>query len=203
MPGPRIVGVILAAGESARMGRLKPLLPLDGTTFLGRIIAAHRSAGIEKVIVVVGAHADEIRAALAGESVEIVENPRWPEGPLTSLIAGIDAAQHLLADAIMMHPVDHPAVGAEVIAAMCDVFARTGRVVVRPVFNGAHGHPVLFSKQVFDELRAAPPEQGARHVVHAHAAECGAVATDDEGVILNIDTPEDYEHLRGTMRGAS
>ena len=201
MARPAIAGVVLAAGESSRMGRPKALLEIEGTTFIHRIIAIHRAAKIERVIVVLGAHEAEIRDALTNEHVEIIVNARWREGRLGSLIAGITAAEEKLVDAIVMHPVDHPCVKASTIVALCDAFANTGAKIVRPVYQSKHGHPVLFASDTFVELRAASPEQGAREVVHRHAGDCVDVAVDDDGVMMNIDTPEQYEHLRGHLPG--
>lgn len=197
-----IPAVILAAGGSARMGRPKALLPAPpaGRPFLARI-AGELAAGGAGPIVVVAADTLEaaFRAALAsslsGIDVRFVRNPDPSRGPLSSLWTGMDAAVTRETPALLMTPVDVPMVTAAVVARVIDTWRLTGAPVVRPALGDRHGHPVLFDRAVFDELRRAPLARGAKHVVRAHAAEVIDVAVEDEGCLIDVDTPAEYDAL--------
>jgi molybdenum cofactor cytidylyltransferase len=192
-----VVGVILAAGASSRMGRPKALLPIGGDTFVTRVCRTLLDAGVDDLVVVTGAEhgavAEAVRAA--GLPARVVENPRRDEGQLSSVLAGLAVADRPGVDAVLVHLVDAPLVRPETARAVLDAFRRTRAPVVRPEAGGRHGHPVLFSRRVFDDLRRADPAVGAKAVVRAHAAEVCNVPVEDEGACRDVDTPEDYARL--------
>lgn len=197
-----IPAVVLAAGESSRMGRPKALLPtgVPGETFLTRLVATLRTAGADDVLVVVAAEAAPIVAAATAMALppRLVENRDSARGgQLSSLVAGLNAIDRPGVRAMLVTPVDLPLVAVETVRAILDASRRTGAPIVRPAKGSRHGHPVVFDRSVFDELRRADPATGAKAVVRAHAAEVVDVAVDDEGAFLDIDTPEDYERLIG------
>jgi molybdenum cofactor cytidylyltransferase len=194
-----IIGIILAAGASSRMGRPKALLPLGGGTFVTRLCGTLTAAGLDDVIVVAGADLDAVASAVsrAGLSARIIENPRRHEGQLSSVLAGLAVADRPGVEAVVVHLVDAPLVSAGTVRAVVDAFRRTRAPIVRPVIHGRHGHPVLFARDVFDELRRADPAIGAKAVVRAHAADACDVPVDDEGACRDIDTPEDYARFIG------
>lgn len=197
-----IVAVVLAAGESSRMGRPKALLPIDGIRFIERIVTALKSSGVAKIIVVLGHNAEDMRRKIDDLPVTIIINPEYKKGQLSSLQTAI----HYLetspigagVDGILVHLVDHPYVNPQLVKLMIDRFEESGKLIVVPRFRGRRGHPVLFSKRLFPELRSAPMEQGAKTVVHAHQAETLEIETENEGVTIDIDTPEEYrKHVQG------
>jgi CTP:molybdopterin cytidylyltransferase MocA len=197
-----IPALVLAAGKSSRMGRTKALLSLgsSGETFLHRIIRVLREGGADAVVVVIGGDAAAVRASLPRDDVQIsaVENPRYEEGQLSSLLAGLAAVEQRHADveAVMMTLVDLPLISAATVRAVRETFlANPGAPLVRPRRGGRHGHPVIFNRSIFGELRRADPSTGAKPVVHAHAAEEVDVDVDDEGAFIDIDTPDDYQRL--------
>jgi len=192
-----VVGIILAAGASSRMGRPKALLPIGGDTFVTRVCRTLLEAGIGDLVVVAGAEHDAVAAAVdeAGLRVRVVENPRREEGQLSSVLTGLAVADRPGVDAVLVHLVDAPLVRPETARAVLDAYFRTHAPIVRPAVGGRHGHPVLFARSVFDELRRADPGVGARGVVQAHAADVCNVPVDDEGACRDIDTPEDYARL--------
>ena len=197
-----IPALVLAAGKSSRMGRTKALLSLgsSGETFLHRIIRVLREGGADAVVVVIGGDAAAVRASLPRDDAQIsaVENPRYEEGQLSSLLVGLAAAEqrHDNVEAVMMTLVDLPLISAATVRAVRDAFlANPGAPLVRPRRGGRHGHPVIFNRSIFGELRRADPSTGAKPVVHAHAAEEVDVDVDDEGAFIDIDTPDDYERL--------
>ena len=196
MPDRLIAALVLAAGASSRMGRPKAALPLGPGlgTVLSRGVATLLAAGVPRVVVVAGAHPDAVRDALDGTDarVSVVDNPAWAVGQLSSLICGLDAVDDGRLDAVLMTLVDVPLVAPATVRHLIDTWRETRAPIVRPARGDTHGHPVLFDRRIFAELRAADPTRGAKPVVHAHAHEIVNVAVDDEGAFLDLDTPEDY-----------
>jgi len=194
-----IAAVVLSAGESSRMGRPKALLPIEGETFIGRIVTALKRTQVGKIVVVLGHNADQLAAAIRPLAVEILVNPDYKLGQLSSLQV---AARHLQNDAdcdgMLLHLVDHPYIDAALVDRMIQRFHETPKDIVVPRWRGKRGHPVLFSRRLFAELLAAPLDQGAKAVVNAHANETLEIETDEEGIALDIDTPELYrQHVKG------
>ena len=189
------IGIVLAAGASSRMGRPKPLMPIGRDTFVTRVCRTLRAGGVEDLVVVAGAEMEAVAGVLgrAGLPARVIENPRRDEGQLSSVLAGLALADRPGVDAVLVQLVDVPLVQPATVAALLDAFHLTGAPIVRPVVGGRHGHPVLFARAVFDELRSADPAVGAREVVRAHEADACDVPVDDEGACRDIDTPEDYE----------
>jgi molybdenum cofactor cytidylyltransferase len=197
-----IPAIVLAAGKSSRMGRTKALLPLgsSGETFLSRVIRVLREGGADAVVVVIGGDAAAVRASLPRDDIHIsaVENPRYEDGQLSSLLVGLAAVEqrHDNVDAVMVTLVDLPLISATTVQAVREAFlANRSAPLVRPRRGERHGHPVIFNRTIFGELRRTDPSKGAKPVVHAHAAEEVNVDVDDEGAFIDIDTPEDYERF--------
>jgi molybdenum cofactor cytidylyltransferase len=200
-----IPAVVLAAGKSSRMGRTKALLPLgtSGETFLGRVIRVLREGGAEAVVVVIGGDAAAVRASLPRDDVHVsaVENPRYEEGQLSSLLVGLAAVEqrHDDIEAVMVTLVDLPLISADTVRAVREAFvAHPEAPLVRPRRGDRYGHPVIFNRSIFGELRRADPSRGAKPVVHAHAADGVNVEVDDDGAFIDVDTPEDYERFIGS-----
>ena len=195
-----IPGVILAGGASSRMGgRPKALLPTGrgDETFLGRIASTLVAGGVDDVVVVAGYHDQAIRRFVEGlpTPVRLLTNLNAGEGQLSSLLVALRAVDRPQLRAVIVTLVDLPLVSASTVRAVLDGYRRTGAPLVRPERDGRHGHPVLFDRSLFDELRAADPEHGAKPVVRAHAARGLDVPTEDDGAFTDIDTPQDYERV--------
>lgn len=194
-------GLVLAAGESSRMGSPKALLLTPrGQTFLAAIVETFRAAGVEEIAAVTGRHHDRIAAALekgdAGASLRLVRNPDPTRGQLSSLLTGMDAVVGPSTEALLVTLVDVPMTAAGTVRDVIAAWRRTGAPIVRPAIGDRHGHPVLFDRRVFDELRAAPLDAGAKTVVRAHEGELVNVPVSDAGCLVDIDTPAEYESLR-------
>ncbi len=194
-----VASVILAAGASSRMGEPKALLPIGqtGDCFLTRLVSVMREAGIGEVSVVVDPVATAVvtRARAIAPHVTVLENPEPSRGQLSSLIIAIEALEARDEEpphALLVAPVDVPLVGAATVRQLLDTWQRTRALIVRPERAGRHGHPVLFAREIFDELCRADPSRGARSVVHAHAGRAVDVAVEEEGPFVDIDTPDDY-----------
>ena len=186
----RLDGILLAAGESRRMGYPKPLLIVDGKTFIEKIAATMLDV-VPRLVVVLGAHADRIRRAIPhDERIVIVENPNYSRGQLSSLKIGLGAVQPDAAGAVV-HLADHPIVRVESFRAVVDSFERTRKPIVIARSNGQRGHPVIFARSIFAELQNAPESEGARHVVNADPSRIEYVDLDDPGINLDLDTPAD------------
>jgi molybdenum cofactor cytidylyltransferase len=197
-----IVAVILSAGESSRMGRPKALLPIDGVRFIERIVTTLKATRVGRIVVVLGHNITELRQKISDLPVDLVINPDYKRGQLTSLVAAIrnietgkDAER---VDGILVHLVDHPYINADLVNLMIDRFYETKKLIVVPRYQNRRGHPVIFSRALFAELLAAPLDRGAKAVVHAHRDETLEIDTNDEGAIIDIDTPEEYRrHVKG------
>jgi CTP:molybdopterin cytidylyltransferase MocA len=195
-----IPAIILAGGASSRMGRPKALLSVaDGDLFVTRIVRTLVDAGLQDVVVVSGFEHEAIVAAVesAGASVRprVVRNHDPGRGQLSSLWCGLDAAVDADTPAVLMTLVDVPMISAATVAAVLQRWRETRAPIVRPLFQRRHGHPVIFDRSVLGELRAAPLDQGARVVVHAHLREAVDVPVDDPGCIVDVDTSDDYRRL--------
>lgn len=196
-----IPAIVLAAGASLRMGRPKALMPIGpaskaGETFLSRITGTLQEAGIEEIIVVLGKDAEAVRAAMpdTARGVRLVENTHPDQGQLSSLLVGLRTADRPGVQAVLVTLVDVPLVSAETARTVLNTYRKsTGALIVRPARAGQHGHPTIFDRALFQELRHADPAVGARAVVHAHQADVVDVEVPDEGAFTDIDTPEAYE----------
>ena len=195
-----IPAIVLAAGRSSRMGRAKATLPAgDGHTFLTRIVQTFLDAGVDDVIVVVGHEADAIAASFAasGLPARFVLNRDYDRGQLSSLLAGIGVVDRPGVSAALVTLVDVPLVSPATVRAVVESYHRTGAPIVRPTSGDRHGHPLLIARSLFDALRAADPEAGAKPIVRAHASSAGDIAISDEGAFADIDTAEDYRATIG------
>ena len=198
-----IPAIVLAAGQSTRMGRSKALLPLaPGETFLTQIVSTLRAAGVDDVVVVVGHEAETIIAAIerSGANARVVVNPEYAAGQLTSLLAGLRVVDRPGVAAALVTLVDVPRVAPATVRAVVERYRRTRAPIVRPVSGERHGHPVLIDRSLFDQLRAADPSRGAKAIIRAHASADGDVEVIDEGAFVDVDTPADYEALLGSIR---
>jgi molybdenum cofactor cytidylyltransferase len=197
-----IAAIVLAAGESRRMGFPKALLgyPRPGgpeTTFLAHILSVLSRSRAEPIVVVLGHDAERIQRAIPSASwdrARPVMNSRYREGMLSSIRAGIDALGDV--EGALILPVDHPDVTPEIVDLLIDRFQQTRSPIVLPVHGGRRGHPVLFARAVFDELREAPEAVGARQVVWDHQNDLLEVEVSDPGVGRDVDTPSDYLAFR-------
>ncbi|HEV2288531.1 MAG TPA: nucleotidyltransferase family protein [Candidatus Acidoferrales bacterium] len=215
--------VILGAGESRRMGQPKALLPFPENfapraarepsdagpkpaaakssqqhstkTFLCHLIdvTRHPRAGLLRVVV--GAHAEEIRARAKLDAEELVVNEEWQRGQLSSLRAAIRSLPAGATEGMLVCLVDHPLISERVIAQLMDAFDGAKNRVVIPTFRGRRGHPVIFSSALYSELLNAPEEIGARAVVRAHDGDVIEVAVEEEGVLLNLNEPESLRRI--------
>jgi len=189
-PTPPLPAVVLAAGGSSRMGRTKALIPqAHGGTALRGIVEACRKGGCGEVLVVAGADADAVLAEAEASGARGVENGAWKRGRSTSIKA---ALPHLPpgTGGLLLFPVDHPLVGAEVVSLLREAFEETPSAdVVLPVHGGRRGHPVVVAARLFPALALLGDDQPLRDLFHAPGRALLEVPVPSDSVLRNIDTP--------------
>jgi len=194
-----LAAAILSAGESRRMGQPKALLPYRGITFLEHLIEVTRHPRVGMQIVVLGAGADEIQAHLALPAAQIVINPDWRRGQLSSIQSAIRSLPPNETEGIIITPVDHPLISVHLIDELIQAFTGTRKAIVVPTHGGRRGHPVIFRASLYEQLLGASDSVGARQVVRAHPDEVEEVVTDEEGVLLNLNDPEALRKALGEL----
>lgn len=197
-----IAGIVLAAGRSRRMGRPKPLLRLDGASFVESVTAALRDGGCDPVVVVRGDGSDadaEVQRLARDAGARVVINRHPGSEQIDSLRLALQALPPT-SDAAVVAPVDVPLVTAALVARLIARARESGAPITVPVRDGRHGHPVVFARAVFPELLTTDGPDGARAVVHAHQHELAEVPADESDVLTDVDTRADYERIRSRPR---
>ncbi len=196
-----IIAVVLSAGESRRMGSPKALLPIEERPFVERIVSELKASKVGKIVVVLGHNAELIAPKIGHLPITIVVNKDYAKGQLSSLVAALRSleAERIAGkvDGMLVHLVDHPFLSPALVNYMIDRFYESKKLIVVPCHKGQRGHPVIFSSQLFSELLSTPLDQGAKAVVHAHRDETLEIETEEEGVTVDIDTPEEYRQHVG------
>jgi molybdenum cofactor cytidylyltransferase len=202
---PSMCGVILAAGESSRMGKDKALLPWPpggsgtgalGQTFLSAAIES-LNAFSEMVIVVAGSNASNIAPVVYAQGAAVVRNPAPERGQFSSLQVGLREVLNRGRDAAIVTLVDRPPVNAATLQTLCDAFATRAhdKWSVVPEYQGQHGHPFLVAREMIEAFLKAAPTANARDIEHLHQQHIAYVVVNDPAVTLNVDTPQDYAAL--------
>ena len=194
---PSAAGLILAAGESRRMGFPKALLKFGKETFLDTLcgLFAQRCSPI---VVVLGANADEIRAG-SGRPATFVVNPDYRSGQTSSMQCGLRAVPPD-AGGVLFTLVDHPAVSLETIDVLLGPWPLTPDswpLLRVPRYQGSRGHPIWLSRELIPEFLALPRNVAAREVVRSHVLQTEFLDVDDPGILADIDDPEAYRRLTG------
>ncbi len=190
-----ISAIILAAGEAKRMGKLKQLLPLGKCTVLEKTIKNVVASRVDETIVVLGYQADKIIPKIATTTVKIVVNPHYSGGMSTSIISGLQAVEEK-SDAIMVVLADQPFIDSHIINHILEEFAKHSKGIIIPTYGGKQGHPVIISLKYKSELLALKGDIGARELISRHSEDVYLVNVDSYGIIVDIDTKEEYKLLR-------
>lgn len=194
---PSFAGVILAAGESSRMGSDKALLAWRGGTFLSGAIQMLKP-NCELVIVVAGKNANSLAPIVNAHGVKLTENQHPEDGQFSSLRVGLQEVLNQGRDAAIVALVDRPPAEARTVAHLKQEFLRAveeEQWAVVPEHNGTHGHPILIGREMIEAFLRAPAQSTARDVEHAHPQKIVYVRVADPNVARNVDTPEDYRSL--------
>jgi putative nucleotidyltransferase with HDIG domain len=191
---PVLAALILAAGYSSRMGQFKPLLPLDGRTVIESAIATFRNAGITRISVVTGHEAAQLQPLLKNLGIPTVHNPDYASGMYSSVQAGIKSLSEDI-DACFLLPADIPLVRPATVETITEYYGSNRPSIIYPVFKGQRGHPPLIARSLFAEILAGDSAGGLRALLQCHEADASEVDVFDEGILLDMDTPEDYARL--------
>ena len=202
---PSFAGVILAAGESSRMGTDKALLPWppaaagqpsSGQTFLSAAIHSF-ALSTDFIVVVAGKNETALAPIAYANGGSIVINPDTSRGQFSSLQVGLRELLNRGRDAAVITLVDRPPARAATVQSLREAFEAAGNEVwaVIPEFSGKHGHPFLVGREMIEGFLHAPPTSTAREIEHQHQDRIRYMPVDDPNVTLNINTPEDYANL--------
>ena len=184
--------ILLAAGESKRMGEPKQLMPLGKHTLLEQAIDNLLGSPVNETIVVVGHKAEEITKAIATKPVKVTFNPNYRQGMSTSIVAGlilVDPASR----AVMLALGDQPLVESRTIKELIDAFNSHDKDIAVPTHRGKRGHPIIFDIKYKAELLELEGDIGGREIIKNHPDDVLEVAVDSASVISDIDTQDDYK----------
>ena len=187
-----VAGIIIAAGESKRLGRIKQLLPWRGKSLIEYIIQTARDCKIEPIHVILGSNYDQIAPLINCSGVNIINNQRWKEGKGTSISLGIKSLPEEV-KATFVFVVDQPFLNEKLINTLLNVYEMKKAGITAPYVREIQSNPVLFDRSVFQELMKLKGEEGGRNVFINYQLE--KVAWEDEKILWDIDTLTDYENL--------
>lgn len=187
-----VAGIILAAGGSSRLGEPKQLLPWRGETFVGTITRNAVESGLSPVVVVTGSHADLVKKAVEDLPVRIVYNPDWELGQSTSVKVGLQAITEEVGAAMFLLS-DQPQVSPMLIRKLVEAHAQTLSSIVAPLIDGHRGNPVIFDRDTFNDFSKLKGDEGGRGLFSRYPIEW--VEWHDRQMLLDVDTPEDYQRL--------
>jgi len=198
-PKTNLPAMILAAGQSSRMGAFKPLLPFGDKTVIESTIDYLSGAGVETIVVVVGHREDEIKKHLNNRLLNFITNPDLHSAMATSIISGLRALPPEV-QAVLITPVDLPAVPIEVVRQLINEWRDGARLVI-PTNGGRGGHPVLIDLSFRAELLQLDPNLGLKCFFDAHREEVKRVVVDSNYIARDMDTWDDYRSLHEEVFG--
>lgn len=185
-------GVVPSSGASSRMGRDKGLLPIGGGTFLRRTVRTLSDGGCDPVLVVVAEGEDTLAEEASAAGAHVLFNPDPGDGPITSLRLALSSLPASIGGVAYL-PVDHPLVSTDTVRRLLDRARAAEAALTLPLYGTKRGHPAVFGRALFAELMDPDLESGAKTVVHRHLSEATLVEVQDEGVVIDIDTPAMYD----------
>jgi molybdenum cofactor cytidylyltransferase len=186
------VAIILAAGESRRMGQPKQLLPFGDKTMLECVIDAFQTPRVDEIRVVLGYKADEIAPSIAHTSCKIVKNDRYPLGMFTSMQAGLRELPKQT-KVVMLAICDQPRLKRETVETLVNEFEKKRHKILIPSYAGRQGHPPLLRAEYAKEILAMDESMTLKHFYGEHADDIERLVVEDEGVLIDIDDRETYE----------
>lgn len=194
----KVTAIVLAAGESRRMGTLKPLLPYGSGTVIQSVVRSLKASPVDTVLVVLGHRKEEIAANLEGTGAAVVDNPRYREGMLTSIQAGFAAAPpdtHWFVIALGDQPSLRPEVVSLLLTEAVGHLTRPQppHTLLVPSYNGRRGHPLVIHASHREEVGTLDPEVGLRELMRRHPDAIRHLVVEEEAVLADMDTPEDYQ----------
>ncbi|MDF2533379.1 MAG: metal dependent phosphohydrolase [Clostridia bacterium] len=189
----RLTAIILAAGYSSRMGELKPLLPLGNKTVIEKVVEAFQTAGIESVKIVVGYQASRIVSILEKLNVDILYNHEFDKGMFSSVQLGVKSLKYDDAKAFFITPADYALIKSETIKNLGEAYFNCKSNIIYPCYNGKRGHPPIISSELANEILRYDGQGGLRGLLIKQEKSAVNIEVDDEFVVRDMDTKEDYE----------
>ena len=198
----KVAAILLAAGESTRMGQLKALLPWQGSNLLECQVNSLTAGGVSRIIVVLGHRKEELACLLEGRpGLEWVHNPDYLQGKTTSLKAGLRALGEPAESAILILNVDQPR-SPQTVARVVQEHAISGSLITIPTHGGKGGHPIVLSTALLPELIEVSEETaGLKAVVRRHSADTQRVELATAEVLVDLNTPDDYQRALEAQKG--
>ena len=189
-----ISAILLAAGESKRMGRPKQMLAWKGKTLLRHVLENLIHSTVDEIILVLGHEAEAIQKSLTEFQIKIVINPEYQQGMASSLRQGLLAID-TRSEAFLVVLADQPGIGPEIINQIIHEFQRSDprRGIARPIYRGLRGHPVLIGVRYLQEALQLQGDVGARQILMNHPEDILEIEADQEGILKDIDTHEEYQ----------
>ena len=186
-----ICAIVLAAGESRRMGCQKLLLPFGGKTVIGHVVDELLRSDIEAVYVVVGHQGNRIAEELSPRPITIVANPDYKRGMLSSVRCGLQALPQQC-ETVVVALGDQPAITSELVNDIVRASSSTDKQILVPTYQGKRGHPLLFSIHYCDEIMTSFDTVGLRGLLLAHPEDIFELSVSTPDVLSDMDYPEDY-----------
>ncbi len=194
-----ISAILLAAGESKRMGKPKLLMPFGNSTILEQSVDNLLHSRVGEVIVVLGYKAEEMTRLIGGKRVIVTINPHYHGGMSTSILAGISLISDK-SDGIMLALADQPLVDSETVNCLIEALDTKQKGIIVPSYRGCRGHPVIFARKYRNELLNLKGDIGGRELIDRHCDDILEVAVDCEGVCIDIDTMDCYRLARSKLK---
>lgn len=191
-----IWAVVLAAGESRRMGEPKVLLPYGRSTILETVLQNVLASRVDGIVVVLGSRWRKIKKMLKGDDIKVVINRRFREGMLSSVQRGMSALPSSSQAAVIVLG-DQPAIPTTIINSLINAYRRKKKGLAVPVYRGKRGHPLLFDLKYRQEIIRLNPAVGLRQLLELHPQDILEVKVSTSSILRDIDNPTDYKKLRG------
>jgi molybdenum cofactor cytidylyltransferase len=189
-----ISAILLAAGESRRMGKFKQLLRLGDRSFVEHCVDNLLASRVDEVIVVTGHRELEVRRAVGDRPVRFAHNSGYKSGMASSIKCGVQAVSED-ARAFVLALVDQPRIDAQVINRIVETYETARALIVIPTIQGRNGHPILLDVSLKQEILDMDLDQGLRNVVRAHSSQVVRIEAGNNSVLEDCDLPEDYERM--------
>ncbi len=189
-----VSAILLAAGQSKRMGQPKQLMPFGKSTIFGQTVDNLLGSTVNEIIVVLGYRAQEMSKILATRPVKIALNPDYKQGMSTSVVAGLKLVNSQ-AQVVLLALADQPLIDTQTINKLIEEYRKNDMGIIVPTYQGRRGHPIIFSIKYKDKLMNLKGDVGGKQIVEEHPQDVLEVPVDSEAIIIDINTLSDYHSL--------
>ena len=192
-----LAAIILSAGFSSRMAAFKPLLSMGNSTVIETVINIFLQAGISDITVVLGHRADDLKPVVDRSHVRWILNERYDEGMYSSVVSGVSGLYSARAEVkgVFLLPVDMPLISSLTIKKITMAYSISGSHIFYPTYLKQRGHPPLIPSDLFSEILAWNDPGCLRSFLERYEARASGVEVQDKGILMDIDTPEDYSEI--------